>query len=77
MSDHIITVKVRAKARERSITRAPDGTYKIKTTVAPEKGKANADVVEMLAEHLRVPRSRIQLISGETSPTKRFKIIAQ
>jgi len=77
MSDRIITVKVRAKARERSITEAPDGTYKIKTTVAPEKGKANADVVEILAEHLGIPRSRIVLMTGETSSTKRFKIIAQ
>lgn len=77
MTDRIITVKVRAKARERSITEAPDGTYRVRTTVAPERGKANADVVEILAGHLGVPRSRIRLISGETATTKRFKIIAQ
>jgi len=77
MTERIITVKVRARARERSITAAPDGTFKIKTTVAPEKGKANADVVEILAEHLGLPRSCIELVSGETSATKRFRIIAQ
>ncbi len=76
MGEHIIEVKVKAGAKSRSIERMDDGTYKIKTPVAPEKGKANKAVVEILSKHLDIPKSQISLVSGQTSSTKRFKITA-
>ncbi len=47
------------------------------TVYVPERavdGKANDAVIRLLAEHLNVPRSRVQLISGMTSRHKRFRI---
>ncbi|MGE5327809.1 MAG: DUF167 domain-containing protein [Thiobacillus sp.] len=38
------------------------------------EGKANRAVVEMLADYYKVPKTKIQLISGLTSRQKRFKI---
>ncbi|MBX7454369.1 DUF167 domain-containing protein [Mycolicibacterium sp. 3033] len=37
-------------------------------------GKANEAVHRQLAEHLGVPRRDVQLISGETSRLKRFRV---
>ncbi len=37
-------------------------------------GKANEAVTKLLAEHLGVPRSRVELISGATARLKRFRI---
>ncbi len=45
-------------------------------TAAPEKGKANAAVVEVLAEALGLPKSALRIVSGETSPLKTVEIDA-
>jgi uncharacterized protein (TIGR00251 family) len=52
----------------------PDGTWKIRVTAVPEKGKANRALIEFLAEHLGVAKSRIRIMSGETSQSKRIRV---
>jgi uncharacterized protein (TIGR00251 family) len=52
----------------------PDGTWKVKVAAAPEKGKANRALVEFLAGHLGVAKSRIRIVSGETSQLKRIQV---
>ncbi|HTC90757.1 MAG TPA: DUF167 domain-containing protein [Bryobacteraceae bacterium] len=52
----------------------PDGTWKVKVAAAPEKGKANRALVAFLAEHLGVAKSRIKIVSGETSQLKRIQV---
>ena len=51
-----------------------DGTLKVKITAAPEKGKANAAICEFLAEFFDVPRRNVEIVRGETSPSKQVKI---
>lgn len=43
-------------------------------TAAPEKGKANAAVVEVLSEALDLPKSALRIVSGETSPLKTVEV---
>jgi uncharacterized protein YggU (UPF0235/DUF167 family) len=38
------------------------------------EGKANDAVTKLLAAHLGVPKSRVELVSGATSRVKRFHI---
>jgi uncharacterized protein len=52
----------------------PDGTWKVKVTAAPEKGKANRALLQFLAEHLGISKSRIHITSGETSQLKRIRV---
>ena len=52
----------------------PDGTWKIKVAAVPEKGKANRALVEFLAGHLGISKSRIRIVSGETSQLKRVRV---
>ena len=52
----------------------PDGTWKIKVSAAPEKGQANRALLEFLAKHLKVAKSRIRIMSGETSRLKRIRV---
>ncbi|WP_283400300.1 DUF167 domain-containing protein [Desulfurobacterium pacificum] len=47
-----------------------EGRLKMKVTVPPEGGKANKAVVELLSKALKVPKSRIEIIKGETSRIK-------
>jgi uncharacterized protein (TIGR00251 family) len=52
----------------------PDGTWKVKVAAAPEKGKANRALCEFLAERLGIAKSRIRIVSGETSQLKRIRV---
>ena len=47
---------------------------KVCVTQAPEKGKANKAVMELLAKKLGLKKSQIELLSGETSHQKRFLV---
>ena len=52
----------------------PDGTWKVKVAAAPEKGKANRALCEFVAEKLGVAKSRVRIVSGETSHLKRIRV---
>lgn len=69
-----ISVKVKPNARENSIKQLENGSYEVRVSVPPEKGKANDKVIELLAKELRIAKSRIIFIKGETSKEKLFKI---
>lgn len=47
------------------------------TVYVPERavdGKANEAVTKLLAAHLGVPRSRLELVSGATARVKRYRL---
>ncbi len=52
----------------------PDGVWQARVQAPPVDGKANEAVVRLLAERFDVPKSRIALVSGETSRLKTFEI---
>jgi uncharacterized protein len=70
----ILTVRARAGARRNEIGGEHNGMLRIAVTAVPEKGKANRAIVELLSDTLDVPKSSIELLSGGTSPEKRFLI---
>ena len=47
---------------------------KIQVTAAPERGKANAAVIGVLAKALGVARSAVRITAGETSPLKTVEV---
>ena len=50
------------------------GALRVAVTAAPEKGKANAAIADVLAEALGCKASQVGLLSGETSREKRFLV---
>ena len=70
-----IRVKVIPKSsRDEIAGTLDDGTWKVRVTAAPERGKANAAVCELLAKHFDVPKSRVEVVSGHTSHLKQIHI---
>ena len=69
-----IQVKVKAKARQARVEKVADGQYKVWVKEPPDKGKANAAVIEALSECLAVSKSRIKIVSGHTSTQKMFAV---
>jgi len=51
-----------------------DATYKIAIAAAPEKGKANTELVKFLAKEFKIIKSRVIIISGAGERTKLVKI---
>ena len=70
-----IRVKVIPKSSKTELTGyLPDGTWKVKVGAEPEKGKAYRALCEFVAERLGVAKSRVRVVSGETSHLKRLHI---
>lgn len=71
----MITVRVKPGSRKGPLVEvADDGTLTIYVQERAVDGKANDAVTKLLAQHLGVPRSRVELISGATARLKRFRV---
>lgn len=70
----ILSVRAQAGARKNAITGVHNGMLKVSVTQAPEKGKANQAIIDLLRRSLSLKKSQLTLLSGETSPQKRLLI---
>ena len=51
-----------------------DGALVIRLAAAPVDGAANAELIDVLARALRVPKRDVTIVSGERSRNKRVRI---
>jgi uncharacterized protein (TIGR00251 family) len=70
----ILPVKAKAGARTNDLQGVHDGALKVAVTQAPERGKANRSIIDLLGDKLGLRKSQVTLLTGETSPQKRFLI---
>lgn len=70
----MLPIRVHARARRNGILGEREGMLRVAVTAAPEKGKANDAVVEVMSRALHVPKSAIAIVSGETSTRKRLLV---
>ncbi len=70
----VLPLRAQPGARRNEVRGIQDGTLKVCVTQAPEKGKANKAIVEVLAKWLGVRKSQIELLSGETASQKKFLV---
>ncbi len=66
-------VRVTPHAKQNKVVES-DGVLRVYTTVAPENGRANNAVIELLADYLDVPKSRIKILKGLTGRDKVFTV---
>jgi len=65
-----LRLRVRAGASRDGLEGEHAGALRVRVTAAPEKGKANRRVLELLGEALGLPPSSLRLLAGETRPDK-------
>ena len=70
----LLPVRAQPGARRNEVRGIQEGALKVCVTQAPEKGKANKAIVEVLAKWLGVRKSQVELISGETASQKKFLV---
>ena len=65
-------------AKENKVEKQDDlfsgNSYKVYVTVAPEQGKANKKLIELLAEHFKVAKTQVRIVKGEISRNKIVEI---
>lgn len=74
MSGARLHVKVSAGAARDAITGWRGAALKLSVSAAPERGKANAAVIGLLADVLELPRTALQLQHGATSADKQIAV---
>jgi uncharacterized protein (TIGR00251 family) len=69
------TIQVTVKPNSRtSELEESDGIWLARVKSPPVDGKANKELLELIAEHFNVPRSRITIKSGAGARIKRVQI---
>ncbi|HLF92360.1 MAG TPA: DUF167 domain-containing protein [Planctomycetota bacterium] len=69
-----LLIKVVPKASKDRVVGWVGDRLKVAVTAAPERGKANAAVIEVLAAALELPSRRLRIVAGDTSPLKTVEI---
>jgi len=65
----VITLKISPNASKNEIIKSEEG-LKVKITAQPIEGKANKALIEYLSKQLKIPKSSIEILKGETSKEK-------
>lgn len=72
-----LRIKVKPASKTDELVREADGSLKVKIKAQPVEGKANKYLVEFFSEILKLPKSKIVLLKGETSSFKTLEIDAE
>ena len=70
----LINVKVMANAAKNEVIKKSDNELVVKVTIAPEKGKANKKVIDLLSKYFKIKKSDISIEKGLTRPKKVIRI---
>jgi len=70
----IFNLRVVPRAAKSEIVGEHDGALKIRLVSPPVNGAANAELIKILSKKLNVPKSEVEIISGQTSKQKQVRI---
>lgn len=73
-ADCVLSLHVQPGAKRSEIVGLHGDALKIRLAAPPVDGKANAELIRFLAERLGLPRSAVELVSGECSRAKRLRV---
>ncbi len=68
------TLKVKTNAKENAVEEGPGGELRVRVKAPPQEGRANEAVIEVLAKHFDVPKSRVAIVGGFKSKTKVVRV---
>jgi uncharacterized protein (TIGR00251 family) len=69
-----LKLRVKPGARRACLEGEHGGALRVAVTAPPEKGKANDDVVKLLAGALGLPRSAVRIVAGLGSRDKSLAV---
>lgn len=63
-------IKVKVRARSSSLEQAPDRSWLAKLKSTPVDGKANNELIALVAKRFNCPKAAVTIKSGASSRTK-------
>lgn len=69
-----LSVKVKPNTKQQKIEESESGNLIVWLKSSPVEGKANRELIELLSQKFKVPKSQIFLKSGQTSRQKIVEI---
>ena len=70
-----IFIEAKSGSKNQKVTKLSDSNFEISVRERPISGKANEAILKSLSDYLKVPKSKIRLISGQTSRHKVAEIM--
>lgn len=70
----ILEVKITPNSSKNEILRWEGSRLVIKIRGIPEKGKVNENLMEFLSKTLKISKSQIKIVAGQTSRLKKLSI---
>jgi len=70
----IIAVRVKPNSRSSALERGDDGTWLAHVKAAPVDGKANEELIALVASRFRCPRSAVSIKRGGSGRVKLVRI---
>ena len=70
----IISVKVKPNAKQQRVMQAEDGSLTVHLKSPPIDGKANTELIQLLAKTFGVPKSAIRIKTGAGAKNKLVEI---
>lgn len=67
-------MSVKLHSRIEEVERISDVDFVVRVRVQPENGKANERVRELLAAFFKVPKARVEILSGHKSRKKIVRV---
>ncbi|MCC7258265.1 MAG: DUF167 domain-containing protein [Gammaproteobacteria bacterium] len=71
MTATTLLVKVKPNARTSTLRQEPDGSWFASLKSPPVDGRANAELIALVAAHFRRPKSAVSIRAGAAARTKR------
>ena len=70
----ILEVKVKPNARHSQLAQTEDGSWLAQLKAAPVEGKANAELIALVARHFGCAKTAVSIKAGASGRRKRVKI---
>ena len=77
MAAVVLQVRVRPNARVSSLQQAADGTWQALLKAPPVDGKANEELIALVADHFGCRKSSVVIKAGASSRTKLVRVETQ
>jgi uncharacterized protein YggU (UPF0235/DUF167 family) len=72
-----IVVHVKTRSSQAKVEQIGDSEYKVWVRAVAEKGKANEEMQQQLADYFHVKRSAVRLVIGKTAREKLVEVIGK
>ncbi len=77
MGAAIIQIKVKPRSNASELSQVADGTWVAKLKAAPVGGKANEELVALVAEHFQCRKADVTIKAGGSGRTKLVRVVEQ